>query len=128
MSVNYGNDVLWDGDLQPGYEATGVALVIQHAFIRLTTPRGSCPDAPDDGFDVRLLMHDAHTRTGLASIPSRVRAELLKDDRIDSITVRASFLEGELTLAIHGVTSNADTFDLIVGTDGTNVKLLRGDQ
>lgn len=81
--------------------ASGLRTIAQAVYRRLSTPRGMIIDAPDYGFDLRSLLHKGMTPAEQASIPGRVRAEVLKDERIERAEVQlASATPDALSLVI----------------------------
>lgn len=61
--------------------------VAQAAVRRLITARGSLPDDPDYGIDVRAFCNRGTTTAELRELGGRIRVELAKDDRIADLTV-----------------------------------------
>ena len=85
MALGYGVDLWCDSRLQTARYARGSRALAQALFRRLTTPRGSLrgtPEAEAYGLDISQFIGSASQPIVLASIPSQVRAELAKDDRI----------------------------------------------
>lgn len=90
--LGFGSDLSCTDDLTanmleiPGDSPLAVA---QANFRRLTTARGTVPDDPDYGLDVREFLNHGLTQKSLQEIPGQVRGELGKDDRNDraSLTV-----------------------------------------
>lgn len=116
MTINYGTDVKWDPvlGLQPGRTVTGPELVAQSVAIRLLTRRASALGAPNDGLDLRELLHAELTATELAQLPGQIRAEVLKDDRVRTCEVKLVPAGSSYNVSIAGVCSNAESFGLIV--------------
>lgn len=54
---------------------------------RLTTPRGSLPDDPDYGLDVRSYANRGVPQSELRDLAGQIRSECLKDDRLDAVQV-----------------------------------------
>jgi hypothetical protein len=103
----FGSDLSCTDDLTadmaevPGDSPLAVA---QANFRRLTTARGTVPDEPNYGLDVREFLNHGLTRKSLQEIPGQVRGELTKDDRND-----ASALSVEMVIA-----ADFKSFDLVV--------------
>ena len=103
MATDYGIDVSTIPDLDPVFAlVSGRDALIQALVRRLQTPRGALPFNPDDGLDVRDWLHEGQTATQLFRLRSMVEAELLKDERVLSVTCQTAWSAGsdELTLTI----------------------------
>lgn len=127
MTVDFGRDLWCLDDLDPGRTVTGALLVAQAAYRRITTPRGAVIDAPNYGFDVRALLGKGLTPAQLAAIPGQVRGEILKDERVDSCSITATYTggpNGTLTLSIDGETA-AGPFNLVLAVTEVNVEILQ---
>jgi hypothetical protein len=101
MTINYGLDLSSLDDVDETREVTGLELVAQDALWRLKTPRNMGileADAPDYGLDLLEAIGSAETKEDAASLPDRIRAELLKDERILSVTANVEVtVEGPST-------------------------------
>lgn len=125
MTTDYGRDTSCTDDLRPGRIATGATLVAEACYRRLTTPRGRLIDDPHYGLDVRALLQRGMTPAVIASIPGQVRAELLKDPRVRSMSVRVSRpSDTELVIDLDGATA-AGPFRLVLSVGALTVELLR---
>lgn len=104
MATDYGIDVSTIPDLDPVFAlVSGRDALIQSLVRRLQTPRGALPFNPDDGLDVCDWLHEGQTATQLFRLRSMVEAELLKDERVLSVTCQTAWLPDgcdELTLTI----------------------------
>lgn len=89
--LGYGSDLACDGnDLTADYaERSGSdPLVVVEYFVRMiSTPRGSLPDAPGEGVDVRGYLHQGLTQADITALRSMILAQAENDDRIESIAV-----------------------------------------
>ena len=105
--TDFGADLDLDDDLTPEMrETSGGRALAQAIRRRLSTPRGSVIDAPDYGFDVREMLSKGMTTEELAGVPDQVRAELEKEQRIETLTVKATQpAPGELDLDVRGETA-----------------------
>jgi len=88
--MSFGVDTWAMGTLRTGRLASGVTLLAQACYRRLTTPRGTVRGG--DGCDIYgldLSEYVGHVGLTLAqaSLPSQIRAELRKDDRIADVRV-----------------------------------------
>lgn len=119
----WGSDLSCEEDIDPGFvELPGndPRLVAQSAFRAITTPRGSVPDAPDYGIDIRGYLHSGLTRQRLQQIDGIVALEIAKDDRIASVNVVSEQEDTDdgpkLRIRIDGVIAGSTgTFSLVVG-------------
>lgn len=130
MATAFGKDTSCTGSLRPGVVVTGVRLVGEAIFRRLTTPRGMLrggEQEADYGLDMLELVGASVTPGDIAALPGRVRNEVLKDPRIVSVEVTATTTKvgpaTTLTLVISCVTGEGP-FDLTVGVDEASVELL----
>lgn len=90
MAVNFGRDTSCTTELRSGRYATGVRLVAEAAFRRLTTPRGTLRGGEDEagyGIDLLGMVGTVSTKKDAAALPGRIEAELRKDERIESVVV-----------------------------------------
>lgn len=102
-ALGYGSDLSCGSDLTDlmdevdpfSQRALGEAIVR-----RLSTPRGSLPDDGDYGIDLRGYCNKGTTADDIRALASKVRTELQKDDRIDSVTVTVTPSPTGTTLAI----------------------------
>jgi phage baseplate assembly protein W len=102
MTTDFGSDFDCTDDLTAEMrEVSGPMALAQNVYRRLSTPRGMVIDAPDYGRDLRDYLHKGLTPTEQTSIPGEVRAEVLKEQRIENADVRVtSFADEAMTLAI----------------------------
>lgn len=95
--TDFGRDV-WCGDSRStGRYASGWQAMALAAYRRLTTPRGMLDggeEEADYGLDIEEELLGEHHSDGLvASLKSKVRAELLKDERFQSVTCEITVSE-----------------------------------
>jgi hypothetical protein len=116
--------------LRSGRFVSGARLVAESAYRRLSTPRGSLrggEEEADFGFDLTELIGSATTATDAAALPGRIEAELLKDERIESVTVTVANVSAgvgtELEVTIEAETS-VGPFTLQLGVDDLTVELV----
>ena len=86
--VDFGREISCTTELRSGRFVTGVRLVAEAAYRRLTTPRGMLRGGEDEanyGFDLSAYVGSVSVSAAEASLPARIRAELLKDQRIESV-------------------------------------------
>ena len=136
MTTEFGRDLSSLDDVDETREVTGLELIAQDAVWRLKTPRANgvlAADAPDYGLDILEEIGSADTEGGAASLPDRIRSELLKDERISSVDPTViQTVEGPSTaydIRIRCETSEGP-FELVGRVDDTGldlaVKLLAG--
>jgi hypothetical protein len=88
--TDFGRDTSCTTSLKTGRLVSGVRLVAESYFRRVTTPRGMLrgEDAERNfGLDLSELVGRAATQAEIASIPGQVESELMKDERSESIAV-----------------------------------------
>lgn len=130
MTTNFGRDVSCTTSMRTGRFSTGVRAVAEAAFRRLRTPRGMLHGDEDEknyGLDPLGLVGSVRTKADEAALPGRISAELTKDERIETVTVRV--LSTKVGPATHWkIYIDAETaegpFSLQVGVDGVTVELL----
>lgn len=130
MATNFGKDTSCTTSLTPGRYVTGAKLVAEACYRRLTTPRGMLRGGDDEanyGLDLTELIGSTSTKLDAAALGARVKAELLKDERLLNVTVEVvRTLEGPATaydVTIYGET-DAGPFDLQIGISDVTVELL----
>lgn len=102
-ALGYGGDLSCVADLTPELAEVDplTTRAIGEAVVRrLTTPRGTLPDDPDYGLDVRVYANRGTTLAELAELGGRCALELGKDDRIDEAAVAVVHAPAERSLAI----------------------------
>lgn len=103
--LGYGVDLHCVDDLREDMaevDPFSVLGVGQAIVRRLTTPRGSVPDAPDYGIDLRAYCNRGVPESEIQGLAARVRSEVTKDDRVRAatVTVTANASTGALTVSI----------------------------
>jgi len=94
-------------------------IVAQACYRRLITPRGSLVDDPEYGFDLRSLLHRGMTTAVLGAVEGQIKAELVKDDRVASLSVTVQQIDAEnFTVDIAGETAEAPFSLVLAITDG----------
>lgn len=90
MSTNFGREVSCTTEIRTGRFVTGARLVGEAIYRRLTTPRGMLRGAEGEanyGLDLTELIGSASTKASAAALPARIKAEIRKDERIESANV-----------------------------------------
>lgn len=102
MATDFGKEMSCTTEIKPGRYVTGARLVGEAAYRRLTTPRGMLRGGENEesyGLDLTELIGTTNASADAASLPGRIQNELLKDERI--VTVSADIVvttEGPATL------------------------------
>ncbi len=130
MATNYGRELSCTDTLKTGRFVSGLRLVAEAVYRRLTTPRGMLfggePEA-DYGIDLIDLIGAANPKSIAASLPGRITNELLKDERIHDVSVDvASTPDGPGTTLVITVACTAaeGTFTLQLQVSDVTVSLL----
>lgn len=126
MTVDYGTDWFNTTDLDPMMTTVkGRTVPIQRLVRRLFTPRGSCPDAPNDGIDVRDFLNTPTLTTD--QMQGIIRGELQKDAAVltvtPTVTLSGSLPERTMKIEIDGELSDGP-FALVVSVNNLTVELL----
>lgn len=110
--MTYGRDTyMVRGELRTGRTVSGVELIAQACYLRLTTPRGTLDDGDEGvvyGLDVCDFLGRRTTADAVDTIAAAVEAELLKDDRIASVEASATIVRG--TDGLDAITLDARVF------------------
>lgn len=118
--TDFGTDLLWIDDLDPTHRMTsGTALVGQAIYHRLITPRGGLIDDPNYGLGLIEQLHQAKTPVQQRALVTQIKAEALKDERVERCDVTMADLGGgrvDISLAID---CSAGPFKLILSADVT---------
>jgi len=143
-ATDYGSDcTTWAGttqttpDLDPSFRTiTGQRVVAEAVCRRLCTPRGSLPDDPNAGFDIRRLVHAKMDDQTLLQLKTAIEREAEKDERVFRTRCGLTVEYGAGGGNRRSVTVTADldvetmfgSFSLVLGVDDVSVSLLRGTQ
>lgn len=90
--MSFGQDTFCYDQIVTGRLASGVDVLAQAIYRRLTTPRGTLDDGDEGlvyGLDVLDFVGTLGTDAAVDAIPDVVRAEVLKDDRVDRVEITA---------------------------------------
>lgn len=129
MATDFGRDLSCVTDLDPAMrEVTGVDVMTQAIARRLGTPRGWVIDDPNYGYDLRDELSAEGDRTAPATIAARARAEILKDERVQSAdaSVVSSGPPGatSITVEVNGVAAEGP-FDLTLAVSAVTLEILK---
>jgi len=125
----YGTDFWLGGvplDLDPSMRLTsGRALLAQNIVCRLSTPRGSVIDCPNDCLDLRGELSDGMTQSAINALFGTIRSEVLKDNRVKDCVATGSYDNETSTFSpTLAVTSLYGPFSLTLEIDSVTVKIL----
>lgn len=130
-TVDFGTDVSCMRGLRTGRLVSGVQLVAEAYYRRLTTPRGTLRGGEDEqnyGLDLVSFIGTAATPSAVAALPGRIENELMKDERSESVKVTivstASGPAVTWTVTVDARTS-AGPFTLVIGVDKVSARLLK---
>lgn len=91
--MSFGADTWCTDSLRTGRLVTGTQLLAHALYRRMITPRGVLRGGAEEsayGVDVTGYVGAVGAATAIAALPNILRAELMKDDRVQNIVVRAS--------------------------------------
>lgn len=130
MTTNYGTDLSATRYVDATRLSSGGRLLAEAAFRRLNTPRGTLRYAPNYGLSLSSLLNADVTNDFLAALPALVRAELLKDERLQTVNVkqtvdRSAAPSVAITLEIECIAKDGATqFSLVLKASEVTVELL----
>lgn len=87
-ATNYGREVSCTDSLKTGRYVSGVTVVAEAIYRRLTTPRGSLLGGEAEanyGLDLMGLVGTVDTKGAAASLPGRIENEVRKDERVETV-------------------------------------------
>jgi hypothetical protein len=126
----YGADMRCAGDIPDDFgEVDGFTrlAIAEAAARRLDCPRGLLPDDPSYGISLPSYLNKGTTAQSLADLGRDAQAELSKDDRFKSVTVRAATSSAggvvTLTVAIDPVDATLGPFTLTLAVTSASVIL-----
>ncbi len=128
--TDFGRDTSCTDGLRTGRFSTGVRLVAEAAYRRLTTPRGTLRGGEheaDYGLDLSELVGSSTTKSDALALEGRISNELVKDERILSATADVVLVQNgpamELTITISATTADGP-FVLVLLAKDVTVELL----
>lgn len=90
----YGTDTSCGPDgYRPGVLVSGVELVREAIYRRLSTRRGQLLDDPDYGLPLSTFICATYTEDDAERIAGQIRNEILKDDRVERVVVDSNVVE-----------------------------------
>lgn len=129
-NVGYGSDLSCVLDLTPDaleLDDQSRSAIGQATLRRLITARGTLPDDPDYGLDVRGMLNRGFPMQKLRDLSGQIRSEITKDDRIADAVVNVTFPEpGSMSVAVTITPEDPSlaTFDLTVALTADTAELL----
>jgi hypothetical protein len=128
---DYGRDISCTTSLRTGRLSSGLVLLGEAAYRRITTPRGALRGGEDEsiyGIDLLDMIGDASSRQATARLPAQIQNELLKDVRFAdvqvSVTSSADGPSVSYLILISITASGGESFTLRVGVDEVSSQLL----
>ena len=127
--TDFGLDIAMAG-LGLAYGRTAEELDLVHGWIlrALSTQPGSVPGAEGEGMDLLDRLHADWDPVELSGLESEVRAVLMRDPRIEDVTVAVALPEsqqGTLTVTVTGLTA-LGPFRLVLAPGESVLKVLEG--
>ena len=121
----WGSDVSCAASLDPDVRelAGDDPTVLAQAIIRrLDTPRGQLPDDAEYGLSLRDMLSTGLTDAARRSIAGRIHNELVKDDRLDTVSVVVeSGVAAELTITITVTPVDGEVFRMVLAASSAGV-------
>jgi hypothetical protein len=133
MATGYGVDSWATDSVFTGRLARGKTLVAQACYRRLTTPRGTLRGGPDEenyGIDLSSIIGAGNPLRVQAMLPSMIRGELVKDDRVADVSVTADYTQDTAGRASFVIVVNVQLyepdsdFELTIAVSGVTTKLV----
>lgn len=128
--TDFGKDTSCTTSLRAGRFTTGPRLVAEAVYRRLTTPRGMLRGGDEEanyGLDLTELVGSGATKRDAAALGSRIKAEILKDERVIDVHVdvvaTTKGASTEFVVTVDGKT-NDGPFDLKLGVRDVTVEIL----
>jgi len=113
-------------DIDFAHLTTGIAVLGNSLYCRLTTPHGSVIDAPNDCLDLRALLGAGITQADMQSVQQRVQRECERDQRVLSASVSATYNQTERALSLTiRVVSAQGPFTMTLNVTDVSVALLQ---
>lgn len=128
--TNFGVDVSCVTSLRTGRYASGLRLVAEAVYRRVTTPKGTLQGGEDElnyGIDIAGLLGSLVTASQIAAAPGQIEAEIMKDERIASVEVTINSVKSGPSVA-WTVSIDCETtegpFSLQLAVSGVTTSLL----
>lgn len=131
--AEFGRDISCTASIRPGQFSSGVRLVGEAVYRRLTTPRGTLrggEEEQDYGLDLSELVGSVSSVDDALAIQGRIENEILKDERIEEATAIATIVDKRPGISLD-VVIEAETgegpFSLNLRVSEVTVELLKLD-
>lgn len=129
--TNYGMDLSCTDSVEVSRYVYGPELVGQALYRRLITPRGTLSGGAQEqayGLDLSALIGANPSESLLASLPSRISNECLKDPRVSDVSVTYQVQTAQslttVTFQIEATLQDGQTFSLQILSSGVSSQLL----
>jgi hypothetical protein len=133
MATGYGVDTWATDSVFTGRLARGRVLLAQACYRRVTTPRGTLRGGPEEqnyGIDISGIIGSGNPERVAVMLPSMIRGELLKDDRVADVAVSVGFSSDSAGRATFSIVidvqahDSAENFELTLSVDSVSAKLV----
>lgn len=131
--MSFGTDTYCYDQIRTGRLASGLELLAQAIYRRLTTPRGTLDDGDEGlvyGLDLLDFTGTLGTDEAADAIPDMVLAEVLKDDRVERCEVSSTVERGTDGLVVINIdvdvfpADQSQSFTLSLAVNDVTVALL----
>jgi hypothetical protein len=109
---------------------SGVRLVAEAIYRRITTPRGMLTGGEDEanyGIDLADLIGSVSTPAAVAALPGQIQSEIMKDERVESVDVNVTSASTGPSVTWN-ITIDAETavgpFSLVLSVNDVTAELL----
>lgn len=102
--LGYGHDLACVSDCSDDFAELGPddpRIILQAIARRYQTPRGGLLDDEEYGFDLRGALHAGMTQRDLRQLQSKAVNEAMKDERVETVTLRLTYAGGEVHGHLH---------------------------
>lgn len=129
-TTDFGTDTSCTDSLRTGRFVSGVRLVAEALYRRLSTPRGTLQGGEEEanyGLDLVDLVGSVNTTLAQAALPGQIEAECLKDERVTSVTANVTSTQAGPVVSWKvslDVETDVGPFTLVLGVSGVTVDLL----
>jgi hypothetical protein len=131
MTTDFGRDITCTDSLKTGSYSTGVRLVAEAIYRRLITRRGELMGGEEEreyGLRVADYLGADVVAGDLARLEGLIRQEILKDQRVGSVDVSVTEVEGagverEWTIDISAYTA-LGPFDLVLSVSAVTTEIV----
>lgn len=124
--TDFGTDLDFGEDLDAlGRDVEGVTLLAQALWRMLRTDQGALLDDDEYGFNVVGMLSKPLTTTERATLPSRLRAAVLRDPRVAQVEVELiESAPGAWLIRLRLTPSEGPTFDLVASVANATAQLI----